>query len=536
MAIQIKRGTTSQIKESTAKLLPGQLLIDLETKELYAGTAGEIVIKDEEPVTTSNLRNGSGKYAVQQNYRDGSTDYSAVASGLNSVAFNGKRYDKLSDDTRSATSAEGNQSFAAGGSVHAHGDWTTAIGKDTAAYQKCSFVAGGGNVAGDPEGNPDAYSFAVAFGENNKATGRSSFAAGANNKVSGVYSVAVGDNNTVESASSFAVGDDNISKGTGNTLLGQGNVATGTYGTVTGRQNKISGESNFVAGKKNIVSSIYEGTAFGYGHNVSADYSLAAGFGNTVTHSVAAVFGLGNSSSGDDQTVIGRYNAANSAAAFIIGNGYTNYKQNSFEVLWDGRARVYGTPHSDLDVIRFSDIYSKFNISSSTVTLTIHIGVYQNESDKKMYLKAVASDSLHNIYDCSLLPEATFKQPVEEGEHFSGTVEVHAVKQSLSSNSFSSKFSLRAYMSGDILTGWSVDNFGVDLHNASITEFEIRVDKGCYYRLLDAVYYVGETVSDVPNYDFESVSSSKGDATFTIKDVDSKYFYNIIAPNIPANL
>lgn len=308
-----------------------------------------------EKSNATNLENGSAAYSLRQKY----SNYSAKANGLNSVAFGGKRYDKLDDTSRTPTSAEGNQSFAAGGSAHAYGDFSAAMGKDTAAYQKCSFVAGGGNMAGNPEGDPDSYSFAVVFGENNKATGRSSFAAGANNKVSGLYSAALGDNNNIESGSSFAVGDDHISKGQGNTLLGQGNAATGTYGTATGRQNKLSGESNFVAGKKNEVTSAYEGTAFGYGNKVSGDYSFAANIGNVVSHSVATVFGRYNKSSSNDQTVLGKYCLDNGNAALIVGNGFSDYRQNAFEVLWDGRAKVYGAPKDDNDVVRLKDLTEK---------------------------------------------------------------------------------------------------------------------------------------------------------------------------------
>lgn len=57
MSIQIKRGNTTQIKSSTETLESGQLLLDLDTQELYAGVTGKDVIKDLRPITASNIKN-----------------------------------------------------------------------------------------------------------------------------------------------------------------------------------------------------------------------------------------------------------------------------------------------------------------------------------------------------------------------------------------------------------------------------------------------------------------------------------------------
>lgn len=217
---------------------------------------------------------------------------------------------------------------------------------------------GGGNIAGNPDGNSADYSFASAFGENNKALGRASFVSGNNNEVSGNNGVAFGESNIVRASDSISVGSNNISDGNGNALFGNRNVAKDRYGFASGTQNTVSGEAGFASGAQNTVSSAYEGTALGLGHNVSGNYSLAAGVRNTVTNSAASVFGIGNSSSSDNQTVVGRYNKDDNDAAFIIGNGFTDYKQNAFEVLWDGRAKLYGTPKEDDDVVRLNDLNS----------------------------------------------------------------------------------------------------------------------------------------------------------------------------------
>ena len=137
----------------------------------------------------------------------GDTVPGAEAKGEQSVALGGLRWDyytnaqTLADNKgvkatyeehfgRTPTSAEGKQSFAAGGSVHAYGDWTVAMGKDTKAYHRGSFSAGGGTVAGRTKEEWDSlpnglkykptydqdYSFAVALGELTTAKGRSAMA------------------------------------------------------------------------------------------------------------------------------------------------------------------------------------------------------------------------------------------------------------------------------------------------------------------------------------------------------------------------
>ena len=177
MSIQILRGDTQKIKSSERELLPGQLLLDTTTKELYAGTEDNQLIKDIKPITASNISNGQGRSSLIQQYVKEGVDYSALSNGENSVAFGGKRYDKLTDENRTATSAEGNQSFAAGASTHAYGDFDAVFGKDVKTYQKASFAAGDGALAaGYNTLARNAYSMAI--GSGSSAESRYCFAGG----------------------------------------------------------------------------------------------------------------------------------------------------------------------------------------------------------------------------------------------------------------------------------------------------------------------------------------------------------------------
>lgn len=110
---QILRGTTQKIKESEELLLPGQPLIDLQTKELYVGTSANTKIKDSTPITTSNLINGSGEGSVIQKTIPGTeTPYNNTASGSGSIAL--------------------------GKDVHALGNTATVIGQNNIANENAS--------------------------------------------------------------------------------------------------------------------------------------------------------------------------------------------------------------------------------------------------------------------------------------------------------------------------------------------------------------------------------------------------------------
>lgn len=277
----------------------------------------------------NNIENGTGENSVQQKYIVDETDYSAQATGENAVALNGKRYDKLTDTNRTPTSAEGKQSFAAGGSTHAYGDWSSAFGKDSNSYQRGSSAFGGGTQAGLSyeewlESNPDgtkeqydeSYSFAFAQGELSKATGRGAHSEGISTEASGFGSHAEG----------------------GRTIASAEN-------------------------------------AHAEGGNTKALYpnSHAEGF-YTIT-------------SKNDQHVCGRYNKENPEAMMIVGNG-TSYsdtdRKNAFEVLFDGRAKVQSAPIESDDVVRKVEL-DNFNlvngIGLDTLVLKYSPG-YKDETNK----------------------------------------------------------------------------------------------------------------------------------------------------------
>lgn len=206
----------------------------------------------------------------------------AVASGKGAVAFGGMRYDyytspethaenilidpeSTENHGRMPTSAEGNQSFAAGGSVHAYGDWSVAFGKDTNAYGRCAYAEGGGTKAGLTleeylEKNPDKteedykqkYYFAHAEGQGSAATGATSHAegyftkaiGGSGSHAEGANTVAQGTSSHVEGASSKALANGSHAEGYFTQASGGGAHTEGYYTKASGIGSHSEGHSS----------------------------------------------------------------------------------------------------------------------------------------------------------------------------------------------------------------------------------------------------------------------------------------------------
>lgn len=83
--------------------------------------------------------------------------------------------------------------------------------------------------------------------------------------------------------------------------------------------------------------------------------NIVGGQQNTVNHDRVIVGGRGNTSDRHGQFIAGNYSAANEKAIVKIGNGTKDAHANAFEVLDDNRAKVFGTPTENNDVLRYQD-------------------------------------------------------------------------------------------------------------------------------------------------------------------------------------
>lgn len=253
----------------------------------------------------STIKTAIGQDESNGTIKSNSTPYSGssipggTATGIQSVAFGGKRYDKLTDAETTNQEANGNQSFVAGASNVVNGDWSSALGADNKTYLKCAHAEGKGNIAGNSSPNAaytsayGQYSDAHAEGVLNVASGYASHAEGGENKASGHYSHAGGFQNT----------------------------ASGDHSTTIGASNTASGKMSFSGG--NGSESTGEGAVtFGYGTQATGKYSTALGYGSIAQ--------------GNNQFVIGQYNETDSSSLFLIGDGSSSARKNAVKLKKNG--------------------------------------------------------------------------------------------------------------------------------------------------------------------------------------------------------
>ena len=282
----------------------------------------------------SNLENSTGESSLRQKYIKNNTDYSAQATGENAAAFGGKRWDELTNSSKTPTSAEGKQSFAAGGSVHAIGDFSAAFGKDTVARQRASFAAGS-STAGmtEDEFNKffwDSTNNVGLHGGSKNADGQICDFTGAPYERSYAFATALGCDCQAKGPRSFAAGDNAKASNTGATATGARTTASGTDSFATGADTIAAGDMSFTANKGTKATGV-NSSAFGY---------------ETVAHA-------------PNSFVVGKDNKLSDDALFIVGNGVDwNNRSTAFEVLKDGRAKVQSAPTEADDVVRKKELDS----------------------------------------------------------------------------------------------------------------------------------------------------------------------------------
>lgn len=281
------------------------------------------------------LEKGDGAGSVQQ--KSATLDEVAIpgaeATGFQAVALGGMRPDKLDDANRSATSAEGIQSFAAGGCAHAYGDFSMALGKDVKAYMRGSIALGGGGaeagmtvaefndkfatadqkaLAGYDRTKinggldihivdsskehyeyPNSYSFALAHGQDSVSKGRVSVAMGNQVKAYGSYSFVTNSANLVKGEDTAAFGYNNFTEnGTNGTFISgyQNKANAGMYNHISGGTNTVNGGSwSNIEGSDNVQ---YSGNQAHIGGKLNINYSMRttlAGFNNLIGNPTGTV-------------------------------------------------------------------------------------------------------------------------------------------------------------------------------------------------------------------------------------------------------
>ena len=205
----------------------------------------------------------------------------------------------------------------------------------------------------------------------------------------------------IEGKRNFLAGYKLEAKGNINTLLGNELKVFGNYNKILGRSISIgSAEQQLhdfvVFGASHIINGGYGNTIFGQSHEIDGGrINTIFGSDNTIKGDLTRAFVSGiynyiNISSGgttdglfvsgkglkvDDEnknsyynglTILGEYNYCPSNYAkdkiLIISNGSSDSnRSNAFEVLRDGRAKVFGAPVDDNDVVRLEEIKGLIN-------------------------------------------------------------------------------------------------------------------------------------------------------------------------------
>ena len=293
-------------------LYEGEYYVNSETGAKYC-TIGGVNLIDEalnEIVSSATINNTS--YRIEASID--STDNSLVSLKIKDtyVTIENNAY-----NGRETSSAEGNQAFAGGGSSHTYGDWGFAFGKDVNSYGKASVAFGGGTQAGDLN-NPSEYSFAFAANELTTASKR------------------------------------------GSTAFGKSTIADGEYSFATGSNTRAFGTGSFTQGHITTASGMF---------------AMAAGDQTWAFYDGSAAFGQHTKTGRKYQFVTGICNVGKEDTLFEIGNGSSDLnRSNAFEVLKDGRAKVYKAPVEENDVVRLEELNTKFDKTGGTINGDVTIG------------------------------------------------------------------------------------------------------------------------------------------------------------------
>ena len=320
----------------------------------------------------------------------------------------GKKYNYMPEATQQEAFAFGKgakafglRSLAIGTAVIAEATGAIALGQILKASGIASFVIGNQNVAAGPYAvatghknyskgdmsftsgreNQANQNWAAAFGVRNIANGLATFITGIDNESTSYAGFTSGTNNHNDAEKSFVTGDDNTNNGACSIVNGKHNFNEAACSAIIGECNTNKGIRSFVTGGAstaddgNVCYGANSAILGGYYNNIGskdvpdADYNVIAGgnsntiyngtrnfvanAGNYVYGSYKAVFGYANKSSnnGSTQFICGKYSAVNDDALFIVGGGSTAKRSNAFEVLQDGRAKLYKDAQDNYDIV-----------------------------------------------------------------------------------------------------------------------------------------------------------------------------------------
>jgi hypothetical protein len=313
-----------------------------------------------------------GRNSHAQNRATQAFENDSSASGVESIAkgINGSNANGFQ------TQAIGASSFTANYQTKATEQAASAFGIGGEASGKGAFKTGGDSTAsGDYSFTEGANTKAI--GNHSHAQNRGTQATVDDSSASGVESIASGINGSNANgyrtqaigASSFTANDQTIARAPASAAFGAGGEASGEASFKTGKYNITSGTGSFSTGESNVSS---RGNAFTEGQECRAEEwnAYAGGYKTHATTRHSFARGEGLRTVALNQTVFGKYNINDSneyngtLPVFTVGYGSSdNDRKDVFNVLRDGRVKVYTAPIDDDDVVRKADLNNSSNSS-----------------------------------------------------------------------------------------------------------------------------------------------------------------------------
>ena len=266
----------------------------------------------------------------------------------------------------------------------------SAIGPGSNAYGDYSLAAGYGNTAG-VSGSASDYTYGMAVGSSNTASGTASSAVGRLNTASGSNSTAMGFYNAASGYWSSAVGYGCTASGYRSSAAGCDNTASGSYASAVGYKNTASGSYSAAVGASNTAgvsgsaSTYTHDTAMGYNCSATGGNSLAIGSGASATAAGAVAIGYGATCSTEGgvalgkNTVGGKYQpvylssgkvtACSSNMGYYYGTMSLTYSRGSASASSPTSATYSSTSSTTFYVLQFGSLYvyyGKVAVASGT--------------------------------------------------------------------------------------------------------------------------------------------------------------------------
>ncbi|MFD2822251.1 tail fiber domain-containing protein [Lacinutrix iliipiscaria] len=293
-----------------------------------------------------NSTTASGDYSTSLGFYSQATAIYSTAIGFSANAIG-------SNSTAIGTGIEasGDYSFATGYFTDATGTYSTALGYETLASGNRATAMGYQTIASGHS--------STAIGNNTNATSSSSIAIGESTTASGSNSLALGYLTTASNSFSTAMGRASLASGYASTAMGYGTDATGQYSTSMGEYTIASGNHSTAMGRATEASGSFS-TSMGESTVASGNNSMAIGESTVASGNNSMAIGESTVSPSYAETSIGYYNISytpnsNSSAnssdrVFSIGNGNNLSRSNALTIYKSGLMNIndeYDMPLTD---------------------------------------------------------------------------------------------------------------------------------------------------------------------------------------------